>query len=133
MAKREHLVFETRHLPAEVDELGPDTSEIRLLLRNEHASMVHGSLPPGGVTLAIRHKTVHEIWYILGGEGELWRRTEQQEEVVHLRAGVAVTIPLGVAFQCRNVWRARPSAPRKDSPRPTFSYLPGGLWGVPLS
>ncbi len=101
MAKREHLVFETRHLPAEVDELGPDTSEIRLLLRNEHASMVHGSLPPGGVTLAIRHKTVHEIWYILGGEGELWRRTEQQEEVVHLRAGVAVTIPLGVAFQCR--------------------------------
>jgi mannose-6-phosphate isomerase-like protein (cupin superfamily) len=101
MPKREHLIFETRHLPAEVDELAPDTSEIRLLLRNEHASMVHGTLPPGGVTLATRHKTVHEIWYILGGEGELWRRTDQQEEVVHLRAGVAVTIPLGLAYQSR--------------------------------
>ncbi len=101
MSKREHLTFETHHLPAEVDELAPDTSEIRFLVRTEHASMTHGTLPPGGVSLAIRHKTVHEIWYILGGEGELWRRTEQQEEIVHLRAGVSVTIPLGAAFQFR--------------------------------
>jgi len=103
MAKREHLVFETLHLPAEVTVLAPDTSEIRVLLSNEHVSMAHGSLPPGSVSVAIRHKTVHEIWYILGGEGELWRRTAHQEEVVHLRAGVAVTIPLGADFQFRTV------------------------------
>jgi mannose-6-phosphate isomerase-like protein (cupin superfamily) len=101
MAKREHLIFETRHLPAEVSELAPDTSEIRLLLTNSHASMTHGSFPPGGISLAIRHKTVHEIWYILGGEGELWRQTDYQEETVHLRAGVSVTIPVGVNFQFR--------------------------------
>lgn len=103
MSKREHLNFETRYLPAEVDELAPDTTEIRLLLRNLHASMSHGTLPPGGVSLAIRHKTVHEIWYVLGGEGELWRRTEHQEEIVHLRAGISVTVPIGVAFQFRTV------------------------------
>lgn len=101
--KRVHPVFETRHLPAEVDVLAPDTSEIRLLLSNTHASVAHGTLPPRGVTLAIRHKTVHEIWYILGGEGELWRRTDVQEEVVHLRAGVSVTIPLGTDFQFRTL------------------------------
>lgn len=101
MSKREHRIFETRHLPAEVDELAPDMSEIRLLVRTERVSMTHGTLPPGVVSLAIRHKTVHEIWYILGGEGELWRRTEMQEEIVHLRAGVSVSIPLGTDFQFR--------------------------------
>lgn len=103
MSKHEHLVFETLHLPAEVDILAPDTSEIRQLLRNAHASMAHGTLPAGGVSLAIRHKTVHEIWYILGGEGELWRRTRHREEIVHLRAGVSVTIPLGTEFQFRTL------------------------------
>lgn len=103
MAKREHLIFETRHLPAEVDVLAPDTSEIRVLLANLYASMAHGTLPPGGVSLAIRHKTVHEIWYILGGEGELWRQTDHQEETVHLRAGVSVTIPVGANFQFRTL------------------------------
>lgn len=103
MAKHEQVVFETLHLPAEVDVLAPDTSEIRVLLRNPHASMAHGTLPPGRVSLAIRHRTVHEIWYILGGEGELWRRTEAQEEVVHLRAGVSITIPLGTTFQFRTL------------------------------
>jgi|SRR5215218_6174053 len=103
MAKREHLVFETIHLPAEVTVLAPDTSEIRVLLRNEHASVAHGTLPAGRVSLAIKHKTVHEIWYILGGEGELWRRTAHQDEVVHLRAGVSVTIPAGADFQFRTI------------------------------
>ena len=101
--KHRHLVFHTLHLPAEVDVLAPDTSEIRVLLANEHASMAHGTLPPGSISLAIRHKTVHEIWYVLGGEGELWRRTPAQEEVVRLRAGVSVTIPLGAEFQFRTL------------------------------
>lgn len=103
MPKRDHVVFETVHLSAEVDVLAPDTSEIRLLPRNAHASLAHGTLPAGSVSLAIRHKTVHEIWYILGGEGELWRQIDEREETVHLRAGVAVTIPLGAAFQFRTV------------------------------
>lgn len=103
MAKREYLIFETLHLPADVTELAPDTSEIRELLRHSHASMAHGTLPPGRVSLAIKHKTVQEIWYILGGEGELWRRSHHQEEVVHLRAGVVVTIPVGIAFQFRTM------------------------------
>ena len=101
MSKRGQLLFETVHLPAEVDALAPDTTEIRILPRNAHASLAHGTLPAGTVSVAIRHKTVHEIWYILGGEGELWRRAGDREETVHLRAGVSVTIPLGAAFQFR--------------------------------
>ena len=31
MSKRDHLIFETIHLPAEVTVLAPDTSEIRVL------------------------------------------------------------------------------------------------------
>lgn len=103
MSKRELLVFETMHLPADVDVLAPDTTEIRLLLSNFHTSVAHGTLPAGRVSLAVRHKTVHEIWYVLGGEGELWRRDDHHEEVVRLRAGVSVTIPLGAKFQFRTI------------------------------
>lgn len=103
MSKRELLVFETMHLPAEVDVLAPDTTEIRLLLGNRHTSVAHGTLPAGRVSLAVLHKTVHEIWYVLGGEGELWRRDEHHEEVVRLRAGVSVSIPLGTQFQFRAI------------------------------
>lgn len=101
MAKREHPVFETLHLPADVDVLAPDTTEIRILLANAHASLAHGTLPRDRVSIAVRHRTVHEIWYILGGEGELWRRNTHQEEIIHVRAGISITIPVGTEFQFR--------------------------------
>jgi mannose-6-phosphate isomerase-like protein (cupin superfamily) len=81
---------------------------------------------------------VHEIWYILGGEGELWRRIERQEEVVHLRAGVAVTIPVGAEFQFRATsgeplrfiicvtppWPGHDEAEAVDAHWPAISTLP---------
>lgn len=96
-------MFTTKPLPAEVDTLAPDLSEIRVLLATTGASMAHGTLQPGGVSLAVVHQTVEEIWYVVGGEGEVWRKHGAQEEVVHVRTGYCLTIPVGTAFQFRTV------------------------------
>ena len=95
--------FETRPLPAEVDVLAPDTTEIRVLLANERGSMCHGTLGPGMVSVPVRHRTVEEIWYVLRGEADLWRRQGKREEVVRIRPGISLTIPLGTSFQFRTV------------------------------
>ena len=52
-------------------------SEIRLLADQRHAatksSMVEVTLPAGQVSRPVYHRTVEEIWYILEGEGHVWR------------------------------------------------------------
>ncbi|MEK0082886.1 cupin domain-containing protein [Benzoatithermus flavus] len=88
---------------AACDVLAPDGSEIRLLPQVRGGSMVHCTLPPGGVSLAVTHRTVDELWYVLEGEGELWRRQGEHEAVVPLLPGTAHSIPLGTRFQFRNV------------------------------
>jgi len=95
--------FATKPLPAEVDALAPDMSEIRVLLDTHGGSMAHGTLPPGGVSIAIRHRAIEEIWYVLGGAADIWRKQGEREEVVRVRAGVCLTIPTGAHFQFRTV------------------------------
>jgi mannose-6-phosphate isomerase-like protein (cupin superfamily) len=95
--------FETRHLPAEVDVVAPDGSEIRLLCGTKRGSTAHGTLSPGKTSQAIQHRTVEEIWYVVSGAAELWRRNGIQESVEHIAAGDSLTIPRGVAFQFRTV------------------------------
>jgi mannose-6-phosphate isomerase-like protein (cupin superfamily) len=85
------------------DTLAPDGSEIRLLPQVRGGSMVHCTLPSGGVSLAVTHRTVDELWYVLQGEGELWRRQDGREAVVPLLPGTAHSIPLGAHFQFRNL------------------------------
>ncbi len=48
-------------------------------------------------------KTVGEFWYALEGKGEIWRKDEAEEKVTSLNAGVSIDIPVGTAFQYRNV------------------------------
>jgi mannose-6-phosphate isomerase-like protein (cupin superfamily) len=84
------------------DVLAPDGSEIRLLPQLAGGSMVHCTLPPGAVSLAVTHRTVEELWYVLAGEGLLWRQQGERQEVMPLRPGTAHTIPLGTHFQFRN-------------------------------
>jgi mannose-6-phosphate isomerase-like protein (cupin superfamily) len=95
------MEFSSRRLSEQYDLLAPDGSEIRQLVRLERGSMVHCRLPAGQVTRAVRHQTVQELWYCLGGTGEVWRRDEAREEVVALEPGVSVSIPRGTAFQFR--------------------------------
>jgi mannose-6-phosphate isomerase-like protein (cupin superfamily) len=65
--------------------------------------MAHGTLAPGSVSRAIRHRTVDEIWYVLGGSAEIWRRLSEHESIETVCAGDALTIPLGTHFQFRTV------------------------------
>jgi mannose-6-phosphate isomerase-like protein (cupin superfamily) len=90
-------------LPDDVTVLAPDGSQIRELLRLGRGSLAHCSLPPGGVSLAVRHRTIEELWYVLAGRGEVWRKEGQREEVVEVGPGVCLDIPRGAHFQFRTV------------------------------
>jgi mannose-6-phosphate isomerase-like protein (cupin superfamily) len=91
--------FETMQLPYQATTTAPDGADVRVLLRLHDGGMAHFQLAPGQVAAAVTHRTVEEIWYVLSGRGELWRRQDDREEVVVLEPGVCVTIPLGTHFQ----------------------------------
>ena len=95
--------FQTKSLPAEFDVTAPDGSGIRILVRTERGSMAHGTLAPGSTSRAIRHKTVDEIWFVLSGMAEHWRMNDLSQETFVLRAGDALTIPVGASFQFRTI------------------------------
>jgi len=99
--------FATKRLPDTCDVLAPDGSEVRILLSLAGGSMAHFCLPAGQVSRAVRHVTVEEIWYVLGGSGDFWRAQDGRDEIVPLAAGVCLTIPVGTAFQ----FRAGPDTP----------------------
>src|SRR3989442_4509576 len=93
--------FATMRRPARRPAVAPDGSDVRVLLGLAGGGMAEFQLAAGQVSTAVTHRTVEEIWYVLGGRGEMWRRQGEQEEVVALEAGVCVTIPLGAHFQFR--------------------------------
>jgi mannose-6-phosphate isomerase-like protein (cupin superfamily) len=92
----------TRMIAAAPDTLAPDGSEIRFLPQLGGGSMVHCRVPVGVTTMAVRHRTVEELWYVLDGVGEIWRRMDEEDRVDPLCAGTSVAIPLGAHFQFRN-------------------------------
>jgi mannose-6-phosphate isomerase-like protein (cupin superfamily) len=63
--------------------------------------MAHFELAPGETSRAIAHRTVEEIWLVVSGRGELWRRQVTRAEVVALEPGVCVSLPRGTHFQFR--------------------------------
>lgn len=93
--------FETRYLPEKPDVVAPDGSNVRVLSQLPGGSMAHFELPAGQTSCAVGHRTVEELWYILGGTGEMWRRLGEQEAVVDLKPGMSITIPVGTHFQFR--------------------------------
>jgi mannose-6-phosphate isomerase-like protein (cupin superfamily) len=72
--------WQRQDLPMLPDYLAPDGSEIRLLLDCQSGGVSHCTLPPGATSSAVRHKTVEEVWYVLRGEGEIWRGQNRDEE-----------------------------------------------------
>jgi mannose-6-phosphate isomerase-like protein (cupin superfamily) len=94
--------FETMTLPGMPDVIAPDGSKVRVLLRVEGGSMAHFELGPGLVSIAVQHRTVAELWHVLTGRGEMWRRRGEQEEVFPLAPGASLSIPAGTAFQFRS-------------------------------
>jgi mannose-6-phosphate isomerase-like protein (cupin superfamily) len=91
-----------RQLSDAYDVLAPDGSEVRILATGQRGSMAHFSLPPGKISLAVSHHTVEEVWFIVSGQGRMWRRTGDVETVTELRAGLSLTIAVGTHFQFRN-------------------------------
>jgi mannose-6-phosphate isomerase-like protein (cupin superfamily) len=95
--------FATKMLPKQRDAIAPDGSDVRLLLGLDRGGMAHFQLMPGETATAVTHHTVEEIWYFLSGRGEMWRQQSGRSEIVDVRAGVALTIPLGTHFQFRAI------------------------------
>ena len=89
------------------DATAPDGSEIRLLADQRHAatksSMVEVVLPAGRISRPVYHRTVEEIWYILEGEGQVWRCPPETDAVSAppqaVSPGDALVIPTGWRFQ----------------------------------
>ena len=94
--------FATTRVPPAPFGTAPDGTDVRPLLSLSGGSFAHFELPPGSTSFAVTHRTVEEIWFFLGGRGEMWRLQGDQEEVVALDAGVCLTIPLGTRFQFRS-------------------------------
>lgn len=94
--------------------IAPDGSGVRLLLTDEHGatrcSVVEVSIGPGAASRPVRHRTVEEAWYVVEGEGEVWRcppdYSIEKAPPVRVSAGDALVIPTGWAFQ----FRASPEA-----------------------
>jgi mannose-6-phosphate isomerase-like protein (cupin superfamily) len=93
--------FATRQLPVGRDAIAPDGSDVRILLGLQGGGMAHFELTSGQISTAVTHRTVEEIWYILSGRGEMWRKMGENEQVVPLERGICLTIPLGTCFQFR--------------------------------
>ena len=116
--------FSTLRLPAEPTALAPDGSDVRVLLGLAAGGMAHFELAAGMTSVAVTHRTVEEIWFVLSGRGEMWRKQGEREEIVALEPGVCVSIPLGTDFQFRasgtqaSPWSLSPCRPGRVKTKP---------------
>jgi mannose-6-phosphate isomerase-like protein (cupin superfamily) len=95
------MPFETTPLPAEPDAIAPDGSSVRILGAVGAGTAAHFELGPGQTSIAVRHRTVEEIWFVTAGAGEMWRSRDHDDATVALTPGTCLTIPVGTAFQFR--------------------------------
>jgi mannose-6-phosphate isomerase-like protein (cupin superfamily) len=103
---QENPGFTEALLPTQHDAIAPDGSLVRLLTRLPSGSMAQFELGAGEVSRPQRHRTVSEVWYVVQGLGRMWRHQNGREaREIDLRPGVALTIPVGTAFQFRNTGR----------------------------
>ena len=94
--------FATTQLAPDWQAIAPDGSDVRLLLAVAAGGMAHFEIGPGRTSKAVVHRTIEEIWFFLGGRGEMWRAQGDRAEIVTLSAGVCLTIPVGTHFQFRS-------------------------------
>ena len=97
------MPWETKSIGERPDLLAPDGSEVYLGLECSRGGLSVFVLPAGRTSRAIRHRTIEEVWYFLHGEGEMWRRRGEAEEICRVGPGAFLTIPTGTAFQFRAV------------------------------
>lgn len=95
--------MKTKTLPNKPDATSPAGVDIRFMMDGETGNMIHSTVPPFQINKATIHATVSEFWYILEGEGEIWRDNGSESGVTSLVAGTAIDIPVDTAFQYRNI------------------------------
>lgn len=93
--------MQTRSFPPTPEGRSPAGAEIRYLMEGATGGMIHSTVPPDQVNRATVHATVSEFWYVLEGEGAIWRRDDTGEATTVLEPGVSIDIPVGTAFQYR--------------------------------
>jgi mannose-6-phosphate isomerase-like protein (cupin superfamily) len=123
--------FDTMQLPEARDVVAPDGSDVRILLQLGRGGMAHFELGAGRVSQAVAHHSVEEIWYILRGQGQMWRRLAGREETVTLEPGTCVSIPAGTHFQFRSTGAdplAAIGATMPPWPGPDEAYEVHGAW-----
>jgi mannose-6-phosphate isomerase-like protein (cupin superfamily) len=92
----------SRKLPAEADVVAPDGSQVRILVSSTRGSMAHFTLEAGAVARPVAHRTIEEVWFVVSGAGRMWRRLDGEEDIVELRPGVSLALPVGTHFQFRS-------------------------------
>jgi mannose-6-phosphate isomerase-like protein (cupin superfamily) len=94
--------FPTVQVADQPAERAPDGAEVRPMLAGPGASVARFRLPAGTTSRPCRHRTINEIWFVIAGSGEFWRRSpDGVEEVVPVGVGTGVLVAAGVAFQVR--------------------------------
>jgi mannose-6-phosphate isomerase-like protein (cupin superfamily) len=125
------LSFETKRIGSAPDATAPDGSEVRVLCQSSRGGLAVFSLPPNAVSKAVAHHTVEEVWYIVAGNGRIWRKLGEQEEILELRPGISLTIPIGTHFQFRCDGDARLDvigATMPPWPGESEAYFVKGAW-----
>jgi mannose-6-phosphate isomerase-like protein (cupin superfamily) len=95
--------MKTTMLPEHANARSPAGADVRFLVDGDTGSMIHSTVPPHQINKAVVHATVSEFWYVLEGHGELWRDDGVESSITVLVPGTAIDIPVGTAFQYRNV------------------------------
>lgn len=88
------------------DAKSPAGADIRFIMDGDTGNMIHSTVPPHQTNRATVHATVSEFWYVLEGNGEIWRKKGSASSVTPLVPGTAIDIPVGTTFQYRNIGAA---------------------------
>lgn len=95
--------MKTITLPKLPNRKSPAGADVRFLVDGETGGMIHSTVPPHQTNKATVHATVSEFWYVLEGSGEIWRDDGSESGVTKLVEGTSIDIPVGTAFQYRNI------------------------------
>tara|TARA_A100001037_G_scaffold123008_2_gene111872 strand:+ start:1223 stop:1615 length:393 start_codon:yes stop_codon:yes gene_type:complete len=111
--------------------LAPDGSEIRPLQETNRGGLSECTLPVDGISSAVCHRTVEEIWLFTQGSGQVWRNLKNIEQIDDVLPGTSLLIPLGTHFQFRNTGKTPLKfiiSTMPAWPGPTEAYPVPGKW-----
>ena len=103
LATKGAMKMKTIRLPDKPDAKSPAGADIRFIMDGETGNMIHSTVPPHQTNRATVHATVSEFWFILEGRGEIWRDDGVESCITDLVPGTSIDIPVGTAFQYRNL------------------------------